>query len=133
MSNTLPEPTHDVTDEPEMRALWPQALVDMLDVIAASLARELGDQEQARRLAALAIRELAHYFGGRMTYLPRGDRLERALRDKAIWDAHDGRRTSVLELAARYRLTEQQIYAILREQRALHVRRVQPGLFEEEQ
>lgn len=125
----LPDDALDHLDDPEIRARWPQALVDMLDVMANALARQIDDQDQARKLATVALRALARYHGGRMFYLPKGDSLERALRDKAIWEAHDGRRATVQELAARHGLTEQQIYSILREQRALHRRRIQPTLF----
>ena len=125
----LPDDVLEHLEDPEIRARWPQALVDMLDVMADALARRIDDREQARKLATVALRALANYFGGRMQYIPRGDNLERALRDKAMWDAYDGKRATVQDLAARYRLSEQQVYAILREQRALHRRRIQPALF----
>jgi len=124
----LPDDLLDHLEDPEVRARWPQGLVDMLDVVTEVIVRQGQPREQAARLSACVVRALAHYFGGRMTYIPRGDSLDRALRDKAIWDAHDGRRTSVQELAVQHRLTEQQVYAILREQRALHRRRIQPQL-----
>jgi len=104
--------------EPGLR--WPQALRDMTDVATAAL-RELGLAEP--QAAAFAVmRALSRYQGGRMFYLPKGDELDRALRDRQIWEDYDYR--NVPELAARYGLTEKRIYEIIKVQRALHRQRI---------
>ena len=81
------------------------------------------NRQQARKLVAA----LAHYMGGRSYYLPSGDRLMNALRDDQIYSRFDGR--NVEQLRRAYGLGQTQIYTIIAQQRALHVRRAQPDLF----
>jgi Mor family transcriptional regulator len=50
------------------------------------------------------------------------------VRDRDIYQRFTHRRESILELVEAYGLTEQHIYRIIAEQRALHVRRVQHAL-----
>ena len=109
------------------RSRWPAELVAMLDVAAAALAEEL-DAEQAEHMATRMMMALARYHGGRMFYLPKGEGLQRALRDRAIYRQYAHHRGSILQLASQYKLTEQQIYRIIDQQRSLHVRRIQPEL-----
>ena len=71
--------------------------------------------------------EIANYLGGRPVYLPRGDALKRALRDRRIW--RDSGKVSPDDLATREGLCMQQVYKIIGEMRALEKRRRQPGLF----
>ncbi|WP_279488096.1 Mor transcription activator family protein [Aeromonas veronii] len=68
---------------------------------------------QARKLALVQ----AHYMGGRAYYIPTGDHLKAALRDRAIWDEFNGR--NVEELSRVYNLSVPQIYAVLATQRRL--------------
>lgn len=60
---------------------------------------------------------LSAYFGGRVTYIPQGDKINAVLRDAEIWRNPDG--LDVAALAARYGLTRTRIYGILRKQRAI--------------
>lgn len=113
-------------DDPEIRHKWPQALAGFLDVATDGLIRSGREKADATNAAIIAVRSLARYQGGRMFYLPKGDALEKALRDYQIWNEFRGRNQD--ELATKYRLTVVQIYSILREQRALHRKKVQPGL-----
>lgn len=99
----------------------------MLDVMSQALRAEL-PEAQAQQYATRALAALARYHGGRMYYLPKGEALERALRDRDIYQRYTHRRESILELVEAYGLTEQHIYRIIAEQRALHVRRVQHAL-----
>jgi Mor family transcriptional regulator len=107
---------------------WPSMLAELVDVLVASF-RARGRDEQAAiadaQAAALAIGE---YMGGRQLYLPRGDRLREWLRDRRIYLEYKGINKG--ELARRYRLTERRIEQIYAQQHAVHVRRVQPRLFE---
>jgi len=79
--------------------------------------------------AQASVLALAEYFGGRMVYLPKGDRLRIALRDAEMWRAFSGK--NVPELAAHYDLSEIHVYSLLKKQRALHQRKLQGRLFEE--
>ncbi|AEB49293.1 Mor transcription activator family protein [Aeromonas veronii] len=80
----------------ELTAKWPKALAELVDVLACELVR--GGMEpdlakaQARKLALVQ----AHYMGGRAYYLPTGEHLKAALRDRAIWDEFNGRNIDVL-------------------------------------
>lgn len=107
------------------RGRWPLRLLELADVAEATLARHPGAtvREQAERL----VIEIAQYLGGRPVYLPRGDALKRALRDRRIW--RDSGRLSPDELATREGVCLQQIYKIIGEMRALEKRRRQPRLF----
>ncbi|AEB49804.1 Mu-like phage C protein, positive regulator of late transcription [Aeromonas veronii B565] len=112
----------------ELTAKWPKALAELVDVLACELVR--GGMEpdlakaQARKLALVQ----AHYMGGRAYYLPTGEHLKAALRDRAIWDEFNGRNIDVL--ARKHGLSVPQTYAVVAEQRQLARRRFQPDLFD---
>lgn len=107
---------------------WPKQLADMVDVLADHYQRRRkmsgGD---AAAEATQVITVLAHYFGGRLTYIPKDEKLQLALRDNLIWLEYNYR--NVPQLAHKHKLTEAQVYNIIREQRALHVAKVQPDMF----
>ncbi|MGL4844383.1 MAG: Mor transcription activator family protein [Aeromonas veronii] len=111
----------------ELTAKWPKALSELVDVLACELVR--GGMEpdlakaQARKLALVQ----AHYMGGRAYYIPTGDHLKAALRDRAIWDEFNGR--NIDQLARKHGLSVPQTYAVVAEQRELNRRRQQPDLF----
>lgn len=111
----------------EIEDAWPQLLLDMLLVVQAAYTDAGANPEQARELAFVAMRALAHYHGGRTFYLPRGEGLDQALRDARMWDEFNGK--NIGELCTRYKLTEQRVYQVLAEQRTLRQRKIQPALF----
>ncbi|MFQ2629846.1 Mor transcription activator family protein [Aeromonas caviae] len=111
----------------ELTAKWPKALAELVDVLASELGRGgmAADKAlaQARKLALVQ----AHYMGGRAYYIPTGDHLKAALRDRAIWDEFNGR--NIDTLARRYKLSAPQIYAIISFQRKLQLASRQQQLF----
>lgn len=110
--------------------LWPKTLHDLMLVMESQIIRkhpELADQ--AYELARSNVMALAHYLGGRQLYLPRDDRLQRALRDHRIYERYMGRKNHD-DLAIEYGLTTIQIYNIVAQQRKLATARVQPQLFD---
>jgi Mor family transcriptional regulator len=123
----LPDDALARLDDADVRQAWPRNLVAMVDVVMARLRRAGVDEATARSHAAMTMHALSEYHGGRQFYLPKGDTLEIALRNKRIWDEFTGH--NVEHLSERYGLTFVQVYNILREQRALHRKRVQPDLF----
>jgi Mor family transcriptional regulator len=123
----LPMPDNLDAVPVEIEDAWPQLLTDMLQVVQAAYVDQGAQPDQARELAIIALRALASYHGGRTFYLPRGDRLEQALRDARMWDEFNGK--NIGDLCTRYRLTEQRVYQVLAEQRALRSRKIQPALF----
>lgn len=117
----------DVGDVPDDR--WAQALVDMVRVQEAVYLRHGRSKEDAFALAREGVMALAEYFGGRMWYLPRGDRLRVAMRDAEIF--RRARRGNVRDLAEEFSLSEPQLYRIIRQQHALHLRKIQGRLFQD--
>lgn len=106
---------------------WPAALAEMVDVLANEFERDGEDREAATLRAQRVVLVLAEYQGGRPCYLPRGDRLRQALRDRLIYRLHSGDNGEAL--ADRFGLTLRHIQRIYAEQRALHIRKRQARLF----
>lgn len=103
-------------------AVWPERLGDLLDlcldeITSSNLVQAPADR---RLLAVLLVARLSAEYGGSREYWPKADSISRALRDARIWAEHDGTtdgRNGIKALARRYRLTDTQIWAILRAQR----------------
>lgn len=116
----------ELADVPESK--WGKALVSMVQVLEArNRARGLAEDE-AFALACDSVLALAEYFGGRVWYLPRGDRLKIALRDASIHRQWQRQGVVIQELAAAHKLTEIHLYRIIAQQRELHLRKTQHGL-----
>lgn len=111
----------------EIEDAWPHLLTDMLQVVQAAFVDSGAKPEQARELAFVSMRALSHYHGGRTFYLPRGAGLENAFRDARMWEEFVG--NNIAQLCDKYDLTEQRVYQILAEQRAIRSRKIQPQLF----
>ncbi|MEE2025050.1 Mor transcription activator family protein [Alkalimonas mucilaginosa] len=84
--------------------------------------------KQPESLAQRLVIELAHYLGGIQTYIPRNDRLKTMLRNIAIYNAHN-KGASIRSLADQHRLTDVQIYNIIKEQTLAERARRQYNLF----
>lgn len=97
--------------------LWPRIIVEMAEVLEAFFMRRGRPERDAQLLARDAIVELSAYMGGRQMYLPRGDRLKTAFRDRDIYRRLGSEKAS--SLAAEFGLTETHVYRIARAQRAL--------------
>lgn len=115
----------DDIDRDDPRA-WPATLANLIAVFSAHLTHSKNmPEDQAHAEAQVMVTVLANYFGGRQIYLPRDEKLRLALRDNLIWRQFDGSNVPALE--SKHRLTRQQIYNVIAQQRALHVKRVQPS------
>ncbi|EMQ6642039.1 hypothetical protein RXE51_005971 [Pseudomonas aeruginosa] len=122
----VPEDALEHMQSPEIRAKWPKALADLVSVIEAAHLRAGDAPDVAQRRAFLTVRALSNYAGGRQLYMPKGDVLDRALRDIKIWSRYNGR--NVDDLVAEFNLGFGQVYTIIAEQRELHRQRIQPSL-----
>ncbi|WP_299734031.1 Mor transcription activator family protein [uncultured Endozoicomonas sp.] len=118
---------HLDNDALHQKHYWPGDLVELADVIRAQLKREGVDDEAIYRQAERVLLAMAFLCGGRNYYLPKGERIKNALRNKRIYDAFKG--NNHRDLARQFRLSEQKIYEVLREQMQLHRNRVQHNLF----
>ena len=110
----------------ELTAKWPKALSELVDVLACELVRGGMEPELAKAQARKLALVQAHYMGGRAYYIPTGDHLKAALRDRAIWDEFNGR--NIDQLARKHGLSVPQTYAVVADQRKLTRRKVQ-GIF----
>lgn len=115
----------------ELTAKWPKALSELVDVLACELIREGMEPDLAKAQARKLALVQAHYMGGRAYYLPTGEHLKAALRDRAIWDEFNGR--NIDALARKHGLSVPQTYAVVAEQRQLIMRRMQQDFFEKSQ
>ncbi|MFC5525238.1 Mor transcription activator family protein [Rhodanobacter ginsengisoli] len=106
---------------------WPSTLAELVDVLRATFQRRGRDEAAAIAEAQQAVLAIGTYLGGRQIYLPSGESLQTALRDRRIYLEYKG--VNKGELARRYDVSERRIEQIAAEQRAIHIRRIQPDLF----
>ena len=107
---------------------WPAFLAELVDVVADHMqTRERLDAEAAMAKAQDVILVIAHYLGGRAVYLPRDDKLKRAIRDNSIYRAWKAGASHV-ELSRKTGLTTARIYSIIDSQRRLRLHRHQMTL-----
>ena len=106
---------------------WPGELVTLAEAIRAQMLREGEKEEATYKQMERVLLVMSFLCGGRNYYLPNGDRIKRALRNKRIYDAFTGHNHR--ELCQQFRLSEQKIYEIIKEQRQLHQNRIQHNLF----
>ena len=115
----------DIVDDPRA---WPKTLTEFIDVTMSILTHRFKlDESQARRQAQEIIVALSNHIGGRQIYFPRSDKLETAIRDNFIYREFNG--VNHQDLADKNKLTKQQVYNIIAQQRKLHTNRLQPQLF----
>lgn len=121
-------------DEPAREPLpqgveWPKTLALYVDVITATLARAGIDTDRAACLAERCTLDLALAQGGGNVYLPIGEKLRIAARNRRIY--LDWRGNNYAELMAKYRIgTERRVQQIIAEQAAIQQRLIQPDIFD---
>ena len=106
---------------------WPKMLADLIAINVAELKENGFEHDEAWRIAKRLIIRQSHFLGGGMVYLPRNDKLKKALRDAQMYHDFDGRNHRVL--MKKYKLTQQSVYQIVAEQRKLFVDKCQGKLF----
>lgn len=112
---------------------WPRQMAELTDLCADEIRHAHPDlaPPAVRDLACRLVARITREFGGGAWYIPKPDALARTLRNLEMWAEFDGTvhgPRGVNAIARRYRLTPQQVWAILRQERALHRARVQPDL-----
>lgn len=95
---------------------WPKTLADLYASVNAAMKRSGYGEEESHSLSVIAIKAVSDVAGGRQFYMPVGMALERAARNIKIFNEFDGR--NVLELSEKYKITQTQIYAIIKSERA---------------
>ena len=117
----------DASQLPEER--WPQTLADLVDVLTATFKRNGQGDDEAFAAAQKAVLAIAHYLGGRPVYLPKGDALDRALRDEQIF--REANRYNIDNIAAKLGFSRRAVEKIVARQALLHRRKLQGRLFED--
>ncbi|MGA7438601.1 MAG: Mor transcription activator family protein [Luteibacter sp.] len=107
--------------------VWPSTLAEIIEVLRTNFIRQGRTESEAVDDAKSAALALSTWMGGRQIYIPNGERVRRAIRDRIIYLEYNGRNKGTL--ATRYRLTERAVERIAAEQRAIHVRKIQPDMF----
>ncbi len=106
---------------------WPKMLADLIAVNVQGLKEDGFKHNEAWRIAKHLIIRQSHYLGGGMMYLPRNDKLKKALRDAQMY--HDFNGINHRGLMKKYKLTQQAVYQIVAEQRQLFIDKHQGKLF----
>ncbi len=106
---------------------WPSVLAELVDVLRTTFRRRGRDEAAAIAEAQQAVLAIGQYLGGRQIYLPTGESLQTALRDRRLYLEYNGRNKG--ELAQRFGITERRVEQIAAEQRAVYIRRIQPDFF----
>lgn len=108
---------------------WPSTLAELVDVLRALFMKRGRSEDEAIGEAQHAALAIGEYLGGRQIYLPCGDSLKAALRDRRIYLEYNGRNKG--DLAQRYGITERRVEQIAAEQRVIQIRKLQGRLFDE--
>lgn len=123
--NAPTDPSRMAIEPPSDR--WPTMLAEIIEVLRASFVRRGRTEAEALEEAQAATLALSTHLGGRQVYLPTGERVRLAIRDRIIYLEYNGRNKA--ELAARYRLTERSVEQIAADQRAIYIRKIQADMF----
>lgn len=108
-------------------SLWEQGMVELYDIAKQQL-KEMGiEGEQAEVYIKAVIVALSIRCGGRGVYLPMGKKIKNALQHKKIYDAYTG--NNIAELCKRFKMSEPNVYAIVKEQRQIAINRRQHSIF----
>lgn len=105
----------------------------MADYIRSEVELAVSDRDMARRIACRVTARLTMEYGGTHWYVPKPDVLRRLLRDLEIWSEFDGSvdgLRGVNALARKYNLSAVWVWAVIRAQRRLYIKRVHGDLFE---
>ncbi|ULU26612.1 Mor transcription activator family protein [Dyella terrae] len=107
---------------------WPSTLAELVDVLRALFVKRGRSEDDAISEAQQAALAIGEYLGGRQIYLPCGDSLRGALRDRRIYLEYNGRNKA--DLSRRYGITERRVEQIAAEQRVIFLRKMQGSLFD---
>lgn len=93
---------------------YPEVLCDLAVCIQQTLA-QIATADPAVTPALAIVEGIRAQFGGSLLYIPKGEKLDRAARNVAIFAAFTGRNHR--ELARRHKMTVSKIYEIIAAQR----------------
>jgi len=107
---------------------WPQLLAHMVVVAETAIYNAGGvNHDLATKYAVAAVLAIGNAVGGRMQYIPRGDRLETALKHAQAWRMWKG--NNIEEIMEFLDVTQIRAYAVIAQQRKIFKEKVQGKLF----
>ena len=108
---------------------WPEELAALAEVLRVTYKRQGLSDQQANDLSSSGALAIGEYRGGRMLYLPCGERLITGLKHIQAWRMWKG--NNIEEIAEFLGVTQTRAYGVLAEQRTLHRGKLQGKLFNE--
>ncbi|HZF99156.1 MAG TPA: Mor transcription activator family protein [Pseudoxanthomonas sp.] len=105
---------------------WPPLLAELVTVAEAALLKSGLPANEAAELAIATVLAVGDFIGGKLVYIPRGDRLRTALKHARAWRMWKG--NNIGEIACYLDVSEVRAYAIVAQQRALHREKLQGKL-----
>ena len=114
--NTILEHLDD--DEVFEKKNWAKGLNELSDTIRVQLRREgMKDDEETWRMIERVLLAMSFICGGHYFYLPSGEKIKKALRNKRIYESFKG--DNILELSRIWGLTPNHIYRVISKQKKL--------------
>lgn len=108
----------------------PELLTDLASRAQKILAEKTGmETSLAEHVGFEIAREMAENWGGQSIYVPKGHEMQLHNRDEQVWDDFDGHNHN--QLAAKYKISVQWVYTIVKRMRASKFRKMQIGLFDQ--
>ncbi|MBK7364972.1 MAG: hypothetical protein IPI97_08215 [Nitrosomonas sp.] len=108
----------------------PELLTDLASRAQKILAEKTGmETSLAEHVGFEIAREMAENWGGQSIYVPKGHEMQLHSRDEQVWDDFDGHNHN--QLAAKYKISVQWVYTIVKRMRASKFRKMQIGLFDQ--
>lgn len=104
----------------------PELLVDLADHARVVLQKAGADENVADELSWRLAQKMGEHWGGQNINFPRGYQLSKMRRDVEIYLEFNGNNCN--ELARKYKLSVQQIYMIIKEQRKEYIDKRQASL-----
>lgn len=104
---------------------WPARLAEILELFEDEIRRHLATSQpplNPRHLAAGIVTRFVTEHGGSNTYIPKGDALNRLLRNMRIYAEHDGSvdgPNGIRALGRRHGLSEIATWSVIKSERAL--------------
>lgn len=115
--------------DPVVLSRWEGTLVEMSSLAENKLFQLLPDMtDTVPQIAREVVYAICQTMGGAVVYIPRGDKLRRALRDAEIFHEWRDKNTRPDKLARQFNMSSQAVYDIIARQRELH-RQQEPDLF----
>ncbi|WP_321276941.1 Mor transcription activator family protein [Thiomicrorhabdus indica] len=106
----------------DIKSCWPQRMVELYEVISIVLEKQSLSESENHQLSAILVKAIGEYFGGQSFYLPRNQKMERFMRDIAIYKEFTG--DNIAELAKKYKVTHQTVYVAIAKQRDLRQKKL---------